>query len=466
MTEIASDEISISEILGRLWNRRGLLFLFPALAILLAVVFLAVVALQTKNPVVYFVSLKGVENGHYPNGTDFSPTDLLIPPVIADVAKRFEITDLNKFRRAFSVRYGSILEPSVNQKYRAMLAASGLTTPEIDAINTAYESELSKIVRSGLRIEFDYEDLGLDAPTGAAVVAALPESWGKIYPTLYKVFSDTKLADASIFIGGVKLDNVANLLLADNYIKNIGKGLQIIASDNRLNSIETSSGEGVADLLQALQAYRTRYFDPIFASSLGDSGAVGRAYIQQTIFEVDNLKRRLSGYNDTISVLRSFQQSPPPTVGSEGAAPGDTIQLGEGALAQIVQLSDRASLAQYLRETLDHRQELVEQLSEMQKELDILRNQNSEGDRMQVTEAAETQLSALLASYREVLTAARSRLRERVGELFVPANSPAVVGSRIPPRSLIVLVLSLMIGIFAGAAIALLTPRRNKHASA
>ena len=80
------DEISIGDILVKLWRRRGLIFIVPILAGALGVLAVLLMATQSSAPVVHYVNLTGIEKGKYPNGVDFSPRDLQSPEVLSGLA--------------------------------------------------------------------------------------------------------------------------------------------------------------------------------------------------------------------------------------------------------------------------------------------------------------------------------------------------------------------------------------------
>ena len=79
------EEIDLWVILQKLWARRGLLIILPLMFSFLAVIWLLVTAVETSTPTVYYVELQGIEKSRYPNGTVFSPQDMLIPDAL-DVA--------------------------------------------------------------------------------------------------------------------------------------------------------------------------------------------------------------------------------------------------------------------------------------------------------------------------------------------------------------------------------------------
>ncbi len=97
------DEISLTDIVAKLWQRRGLFLVLPVLALLAAGIFLLSSAVWTTNPTVYFVKLTGINQAQYPNGATFSPQDLLVPEVFDHLAKTLDLKDRTQLREAIQL---------------------------------------------------------------------------------------------------------------------------------------------------------------------------------------------------------------------------------------------------------------------------------------------------------------------------------------------------------------------------
>ena len=95
----SNDEISIGDILVKLWRRRGLIVMIPILSGALGVFAVLLTATQSSTPVVHYVNLTGIERGKYPNGVDFSPRDLQSPEVLSSLADKFGIEQPMTSRR-------------------------------------------------------------------------------------------------------------------------------------------------------------------------------------------------------------------------------------------------------------------------------------------------------------------------------------------------------------------------------
>ncbi len=462
--EASHQEISVSEVLQRMWRHRGLFFILPILFAAITLAGLAIWSIQLRNPIVYYVGLKGIQDGRYPNGAQFSPNDLLIPQVIEAVASQFAIQDQAALRAAFQIRSGSPLEEGVNAKYRKLFANRALTTTENDALASRYKEELSQAVNSGIRIDFNFRSLGLDKAMGMAVAAALPEAWTKIYPRLFKVVLDTRLQDVGVSKTVTELNDTSSLLFANQAINNLRRGLSIIIEDDRLNSIATRDGNNGASLMQDLDRFSTLYFDPLF-HSVKANDPVSETYVRQVEFEVANQQRQLAGFSETIRDLQNFRN----TKRDLSGAPSDAssvntagVQLNESGINEIAGLVERATLADYLKGVLDKRQEKLVRISVLQKELAVLNSPLPAGMDAAFATAATQQFKTIVDEYTELLALARQRLSETLGTLYVPVSSPAVVGSAFPSRSLLYLGLSILAGLLSAGAISLLRETISK----
>ena len=89
--DFSRDEISITDLVKKLWQRRGLIVVLPIIFLLLAVTLLFFTAVKTQSPTVFFVQLQGINKSTYPNGTSFSPQDLLIAEVLTKAVSQLKL---------------------------------------------------------------------------------------------------------------------------------------------------------------------------------------------------------------------------------------------------------------------------------------------------------------------------------------------------------------------------------------
>ena len=107
------------------------------------------------------------------------------------------------------------------------------------------------------------------------------------------------------------LDDSTSLLVAETVVSNIRRGLRLISEDNRLDTILTTAGNNATNLIETTERFVKLYFNPLFASAIVNAGPVLQTQVRQIAFEVDNLKRQLTGMEDTLESLANFQKSEP-----------------------------------------------------------------------------------------------------------------------------------------------------------
>ncbi len=162
--------ISISELLMKLWAKRGLIVMLPLVLAGLTVVGLLLGKTSQQNVLTYYVELNGITvntsdsnrrlTTRYPNGVEFSPQDLKNPSVIQRLAAQYSL-EPGGLSGSISVEFGTPLSNGVLIQYEAALAANSKASAEaLAAINERYQSELATTAKRGLKISVDYVALG------------------------------------------------------------------------------------------------------------------------------------------------------------------------------------------------------------------------------------------------------------------------------------------------------------------
>lgn len=464
-----SVEISLRDLLTKTWRLRGLVFIIFFLALLLAGLWVLKTAASFRNPVSYFVTLRNIENSKFPNGADFSPQDLLIPQVLGALQSRFDIPTETNVRDFVSVEYGSPMSAALSLKYNNRLAAKGLSQTDIENINDAYKSELQGLMQSGLRIDVNYTGLGVDQSTGAAIAVAIPQIWSDIYSKQFRIFADTRIQRLAVTYSDEELNNPASVITAKTRLDSIDKGLTLLSSDNRLASVTTRGNKSAVDVIADLDHFRDVYFNPIFAESNNGGDHVSAIYVRERTLTVEDWKRRVAGLDRTLAQINEYQNSGKVAGNwdadstSREVGAGQNVQVADSALGKIIELSDKASLADYMKTVLQQRQNIVEKISELQKELDLTQASSGVEISPEFLQAAAKEFSSLTAEYQELLGTARLRMREAAGELYVPLSPPAVSGSLFSLRSLLAFPIMMVLGAILSTALVLLWPERRSQ---
>ncbi len=405
-SDLFQDEISITDLMMKLWQRRGLIVVLPIIFLLLAVTLLFFTAVKTQAPTVFFVKLQGINKSIYPNGASFSPQDLLISEVLTQAVSQLKLPVDDDLREAIQVEYGVPTSVGIQRKYQEKLADKKLTPVDIETINNAYQAELKQVSEGGLRITIDHAALGLSAAQGAVLANALPRAWTAVFTRKYRVLIDSTLDNVSVVTNAENaLSNTSEILAARNTLDRIDKGLLSLSADNRLKAIVSAGGFNSADLQSQSQNFNELYFKTIFSRLFVNPDAVANTYKVELGLKIDEINLNIEELNRSLADLKNFRDEPGSNQVTNGS--GDTLQLGDSSLTQVVELANRASLSDYLREVLTSRRDLIEQkaglLTELSRSTGKLLNKFDGA----FVQEASSKFSNLTKEYVSLLTNAR-----------------------------------------------------------
>ncbi|WP_435219119.1 hypothetical protein [Luminiphilus sp. nBUS_07] len=355
------DEISITELLQKLWKKRGLIVILPLVCAGLTVAGLLGTKVAGNEHLSYYVELTGIKDAQYPNSVAFSPQDLLNPKVISKISEQFSLKDANKTTKHINIQYGTPTSNGILVEYKSALSANSKAPPEeIARINDLYTERLKSASLRGLSISADYAALGLSKIEGAQLLKTLPQTWNEVFASEFKIFMDTGVLALSSSSNNVRLDTTVGAAEADSSLSAMAEGLEQLRNDARFRAI-SFEGTTPADAARDLKLFRELYFDPIFTSSFTEAGGLSSVYRRDLQLQVIELQSQLTELDSRIAVILEVQQrSSNKGLASSNNARGDSqIQLESDALGQLVSLSTAASLAEYLQETLNQRLDFV-----------------------------------------------------------------------------------------------------------
>lgn len=426
--------ISLSDIFWRLWQWRGLVVFVPLFLAGVAALAIVFSALGESRQAVYLVSLRNIENQRYPNGSEFSPRDLLIPEVLSEVRRLYDIPSSVDLNDSISVAYDSPVADGIAKSYQQRLSARNLTQAEIETLNQSYLQELRAAMYSALRITVDYPALGLDSEGGLALAAELPRLWTTVYTTRYRIFTDRGLADFAVTRSVEDLKTTASILTANNRLSAMISGVNKFLEDNRLSMLRIADGISPADLLIELNNFEAVYFNILKSNAFRTGDVAAQAYLNRLRLDISEKNRQIQAFDATLAGLGDYQRSGRPEYASQpSAVPAEqtnSLQIGDSALSGIVELAERGSYADLVRQVLNDRRALMIQLATLEREREVATSgsQDIAVSPDFVSDAAAA-LNTLTTQYSQMLRAAEDQLRTRGGELFAPLLGPRLGAS-------------------------------------
>jgi len=401
--QTADDEISIGDILVKLWRRRGLIIIIPTLAGALGVLAVLLMATQSSVPVVHYVNLTGIEKGKYPNGVKFSPRDLQSPGVLSSLADKFGIEQSEDFGEAVSVSYAAPATKGILEKYKVKLSQKGLNAAEVDAINAELNEELGRATEKTAQIAIDYQSIGVDEGLAAQMAVELPKIWAEVFTTKYRILDNTLLSGLSQ-VEYLSLQTSVGVLESSDYVDNMIRGLKVIQEDGRLSGLQTNSGSTAADLLVSVEDFNNLYLSAVLSHNLGNKDTLTGFYQTDLKLRIKMIYEQVEGLDDAIGSIRSVISGESNQASSGQAYNADRMQVTGDAISDIVNLVNKSSLSEYLTKLYEKKQQLILERAELNLRLSKIEEDFDYGT--DFLKVSESKLNALNADYVELLVAA------------------------------------------------------------
>ncbi len=303
-----NDEIDISELFSKIWNRR--LFIV-AFVFAIAVITLGVLSIQLlKNPPetryseILRFNFPEAEKGLYPAGQLFSYNDIVSAKVLAKVYEQNDLISKNikfdKFSDSISINPFSENAAFIKEKYQKLLADKKLSRPEIESLENAYLKELSAAQSRFARLSLiDTSYLGLDEIVIQKILMDIPLVWSDIAIEELGVLG-LKVAGADFYQSNLidRFEYVQTLEYLQESSKYLAGALKLIVEDPIGGLVRNPiSGKSGYDLQVQLKSLSDFEIQPLFSTitNLGITKDTDKAliYLKNTIQNLQDKKEVL-----------------------------------------------------------------------------------------------------------------------------------------------------------------------------
>ena len=458
-----TDEISIGELIEKLWRKRGLIVFLPLVLAGLTVAGLLLTKATSAEKLSYYIELTGLKDNAYPNGTAFSPQDLLNPQVTAELGQRFAVKNTGDLGESIQVQFGTPLSEGVLTEYRAALSANSKASPEeIALINQRYEERVNATARRGLRIEVDYVGLGLTKSQGTELAYALPQVWNQVFSSRFRIFLDAGIASLPTVETDVDITTTVGALEAELQLTSIKEGIGILKEDARFRALQ-ANGVSPGDLERKITDFQRIYFDPIYSGTFSEESGLSAIYRRDLVLELAELDASLEELNERIVAITELQRTNTgsSTGRNEFNSGSSQVQIEGDALNQLVTLSRTASLAEYLQASFDERIELIQRKATINTRLQKMGDGDGDGPLSDefVLVAAE-RFTSIKKLYGALLLDAQKTARAEAPSLYEVGTE--IQGNRLlQRRDFLFIALALAIGGMIAVITAFLAPARR-----
>jgi hypothetical protein len=456
-----NDEINLSEFFEGFWKKRLLVLAVAIIGFVVAGLYgigkYSSLLSESVASVQIKLNFKGAELGQYPNGTRFTPTDVIASKVLTVVYNRNALLQqgisLDAFLSSINVYVWNPNRREIDAKYETLLSDKKLGGVERQQLNEQYQQELKNGVGRFLNLEWSSETVAkVSSSLAAKVLADIPKVWAQNSIQEYGVL-DLKVVVPS------QLDNYllnnAEYVVVGDYLREFAKQLKSAAKQLQSDSVvgvlkDKESDKTVGDVFERITnlenfhlnvLQRSFVFAPTRLSN--DSADL---YLRSRLVELDERIAEADRKSEIINrVYREYTNNTQQRQGADSVPSDNTAsyspQFGDGFLSKLMSIGDELSDAKYKQGLLTERKEMAmkgaELTTERQRLEGILKALNSPKSKDSDVIAAAAgltkqvayvvdELKAQGAILNRIVELSRSTRLGKVGSLYELTREPQV----------------------------------------
>ncbi|MDP8163039.1 Wzz/FepE/Etk N-terminal domain-containing protein [Pasteurella skyensis] len=475
---IIDDEIDLLAIIKNLFRQRGLIIAFTLAFLLLGGAFqFSKLAFYAPKAVSYPIAVEFIASGdkNYPNGTSFSPEDIISPENIKSSLESAHIDiNIKSFFDAISVDATNALIKGTEASLLQSLAQKKIPQEQVKEVKEALKL-LKYNTQTYITLTLDLSKMQLADERAKELLKVIVNTWaenaikkGLINPNIsYPKESFVYDKEAAI------IDNYDKLLSYSKDLSAAFKGLSglqgshsISIGDQNLNDLSRKVNDIINNDINVMRSY---------AYSVSPELIKHNKFLEIQIFsqlrvkELDRaeIQKKIEAYDFVLTKLNSntgvstHSQQPLKQRAIEA-------NLDQNVLNDLLDLGSKVSSSDLKKEIINKRIAASEKLFSLEKEIDMISGNVNNVD-MENQQKVVNLLPSIFAQTAEKINKSQQvfmLLLEKYNTLFLNKGSslyssvasPYVVNSLSFPlkRSLLVLLAATFMGLFIGIAIALM----------
>lgn len=460
------DEIDLSHLARTIWRGRGVI-IATVLASVLLVSAYAIFDQYIQSSVKFvqsFVSLSGIVDQQYPNGSSFSPSDLVSEEVLSEVITSLDLQGVSAdaLRRAVSVQFGHPDTNQIRMEWEATIQAAvdqNASAAELPEINTRYSDRLARLNTTSVSIQVNFALLNLDSGAAIIIAEAIPAAWQKVFVEVYGFTAPPELIPVSGLSPPNDLSTTRSLLEAQQFLFAVRQIASVVSIDPRLSSLRAASGFNAAELQFQIERFNSFYLNPMLSGSVESNDDFLAARLQQLRRDrarVSALQEATNTSIDQMASLRGRGASDSGFMPNGGERNSTMLSLDNSGLASVIDLAQQAQLNQYVILLFERTWELTEQLAEVDFQIAQLTSESYSG--LDVTDEAEVAFANLSQQIEALFSRLMDEEIQGTGVLYATQVPPQVYSNweQTSQRFSLLFALAIVLGVMLGSATVLI----------
>jgi hypothetical protein len=384
-----------------------------------------VYSMETFNPSNYYslvlsLNFPQAAQSKYPNGSQFSPSDIVSNTVLEKVWSENKLADkgitLSSFQKSVvAIPYTGEIN-FIDSKYRGLLATKNLTRTDIEKIEADYRAEVSQASSKNIKVTLDSGKNSYDLSLASKVLNDIATTWSQTAIEKLGV-SRSPVLDGLVLNEGMKNQPPYVVL---NYLNDlIFKAQAVIRAmrgDPNSNTYRDPQSNlnlsGVSAKLQEISTYQVDRLDAFVAISTKPSEweiletqyklKELRAYKSLLGDKAETYRKALADYSNNIN-KSTYASGDRGRGGNDGAG----LQIDGDAITKLLSLAGQAKDAEYRQKLTSDRIALENESSDLDIQIQKLERRLAMANvakNNQFTEGSKKQYEALLGNIFNELT--------------------------------------------------------------
>lgn len=398
-TDNSHDGVYLADLVGTLKRYRYFLVISTLLLLTayaaLSAVYLFVSPSTEICSLDFRLEFPGAKEGELPNGTDFTPNEIIAPPVLKPVYESSGLAALvtmNEFAGSIFLTESSDALARLEREYEGHLANKNLSVVERQRLEDEFESRKQAIGKAGFSLSFQQHPklTRLPRPVVEKALRGILAEWARVAEKERGVYRyDIPLLPPSAF--GDESDKTDLLIATDNLRRRsitLRDGITALLDVPGAAAIRVGSPPvSLAELKTSLEIELASELDFLFNHSLtthsGTSG-LRTGYIATRVFrvqtELESESARLRALSESVGL---YSQRWPSNEGNIRTLVPDTQgtdvtpQLSESFLDRLIQITADQAGRDYRQAVADEYRKVAERIISKRAELEFYRNLQS-----------------------------------------------------------------------------------------
>ena len=299
--------------------------------------------------------------GKYPNGSDFSTSDIVSSTVLEKVWSENRLGEkgikLADFQRSFTAIPSTGELNFIETKYRTMLAVKNLSRVDIEKMEADYKAEIAQASSKNIKLVLDSRASDYTTAQASKILNDVAAAWSQVSIEKLGVLK-TPVADSLILNDEIK--NEPPIVMV-NYLNDVVdraqgiiRGMRVDPNSNKYRDEKTGANlAGLGTKLTEISNYQIDHLDVLLATQ----STVTEVELMQTknriqelqeerkvlLMKAESIKRAVADYSGAKNQSGSGEQGGRSSAGNEG--PG--LQFNGEAINKLFNLATESKDAEY-----------------------------------------------------------------------------------------------------------------------